>query len=67
MTLAMVFPGQGSQSPGMQGDLAERFEVVRDTWSEANDALVKIENLRTWESRRTGAKRFRMIRRPGIA
>ena len=39
MTLAMVFPGQGSQSPGMQTDLAERFEVVRDTWSEANDVL----------------------------
>ncbi len=39
MTLAMVFPGQGSQSPGMQGDLAERFEIVRDTWTEANDAL----------------------------
>ena len=39
MTLAIVFPGQGSQSPGMQADLAERFEVVRDTWSEANDVL----------------------------
>ena len=39
MTLAMVFPGQGSQSPGMQGDLAERFEIVRDTWNEANDTL----------------------------
>ena len=39
MTLAMVFPGQGSQSPGMQKDLAEQFEVVRDTWAEANDTL----------------------------
>ncbi len=39
MTLAMVFPGQGSQYPGMQADLAERFDVVRDTWSEANDFM----------------------------
>ncbi len=39
MTLAMVFPGQGSQSPGMQADLSERFDVVRDTWSEADDVL----------------------------
>ena len=39
MTLAMVFPGQGSQSPGMQADLAARFDVVRDAWREANDAL----------------------------
>ncbi len=39
MTLAMVFPGQGSQSPGMQADLAERFDVVRDTWNEANDVM----------------------------
>ena len=35
----MVFPGQGSQSPGMQADLAERYSVVRRTYAEASDVL----------------------------
>lgn len=39
MTAAMVFPGQGSQSPGMQAALAERFPVVRATYDEAGDVL----------------------------
>ena len=39
MTLAMVFPGQGSQSPGMQADLAEHFAAVTDTYAEASDVL----------------------------
>lgn len=39
MTFAMVFPGQGSQSLGMQKALAEEFDVVLDTWREAGDAL----------------------------
>ena len=39
MTLAMVFPGQGSQSQGMQADLAEQFAVVQETYAEANDIL----------------------------
>ncbi len=39
MTIAMVFPGQGSQSQGMQADLAENFDVVRDTYAEAAELL----------------------------
>jgi len=36
---AAVFPGQGSQSVGMLGDLAEHYPVVRDTFDEASDIL----------------------------
>jgi [acyl-carrier-protein] S-malonyltransferase len=39
MSLAFVFPGQGSQSLGMLKDLAEAFPVVTDTFKEASDAL----------------------------
>lgn len=39
MSLAMVFPGQGSQSPGMQADLAEQFPEVQETYAEASDIL----------------------------
>jgi [acyl-carrier-protein] S-malonyltransferase len=39
MTIAMVFPGQGSQSTGMQADLAEHFDVVPETYAEAADIL----------------------------
>jgi [acyl-carrier-protein] S-malonyltransferase len=39
MSLALVFPGQGSQSVGMLAELAERYPIVRQTYSEAGDAL----------------------------
>jgi [acyl-carrier-protein] S-malonyltransferase len=39
MAIAMVFPGQGSQSQGMQADLAEHFDVVAETYAEAGDLL----------------------------
>ncbi len=39
MSIAMVFPGQGSQSHGMQADLADHFDVVRDTYAEAGEIL----------------------------
>ena len=35
MSDAFVFPGQGSQSQGMQADLVKEFPVVRSTWEEA--------------------------------
>ncbi|HYN83934.1 MAG TPA: ACP S-malonyltransferase [Pyrinomonadaceae bacterium] len=39
MSLAFIFPGQGSQSPGMGRDLAERFAAARAVFEEADDAL----------------------------
>ncbi len=35
----MVFPGQGSQSVGMQADLAAEFPVVKETYDEASEVL----------------------------
>lgn len=37
--IAFVFPGQGSQYPGMGKELAETFPVARQVFEEANDAL----------------------------
>lgn len=37
--LALVFPGQGSQSVGMLCDLYAEFATVRDTFAEASEAL----------------------------
>jgi [acyl-carrier-protein] S-malonyltransferase len=39
MTLAYIFPGQGSQYPGMGKNLAENFATARRIFEEANDAL----------------------------
>lgn len=39
MKLAAVFPGQGSQSPGMLADLASRYKVVSETFAEASQHL----------------------------
>ena len=36
---AFVFPGQGSQYPGMGKDLAENFDTAKRVFEEANDAL----------------------------
>ena len=35
----MVFPGQGSQSVGMQADLATEYPVVQETYAEASEIL----------------------------
>src|SRR5687768_6935091 len=36
---AIIFPGQGSQSPGMGKELFENFPVARQVFEEADDAL----------------------------
>lgn len=38
-TIAMVFPGQGSQAVGMLADLAEYTPIITNTFAEASDAL----------------------------
>ena len=38
-SLGFVFPGQGSQSVGMLGELAEQHAVIKNTFAEASDAL----------------------------
>jgi [acyl-carrier-protein] S-malonyltransferase len=38
-TLALLFPGQGSQAVGMGKDLAEKYPVARHTFEEADEAL----------------------------
>lgn len=37
--IAVVFPGQGSQTVGMMDELAEHFDVVKATFDEASSAL----------------------------
>ena len=39
MALALVFPGQGSQAPGMGRDLAAAFPAAREVFQEVDEAL----------------------------
>jgi [acyl-carrier-protein] S-malonyltransferase len=38
-SIALLFPGQGSQAVGMGKDLAEKYPIARQTFEEANEAL----------------------------
>ena len=37
--IALIFPGQGSQSVGMGKELAEKYPIARETFQEADDIL----------------------------
>lgn len=50
MTLAFVFPGQGSQAVGMLAELAAQYPVVKDTFEEASNVL----KLDLWQIVRDG-------------
>jgi [acyl-carrier-protein] S-malonyltransferase len=39
MRLVLLFPGQGSQAPGMARDLADAFPAARDVLAQVDDAL----------------------------
>ena len=39
MSIAFLFPGQGSQSVGMGRDLVEKFPAAKAVFEEADDAL----------------------------
>ncbi len=49
MTLAFVFPGQGSQFVGMGQDLAENFAVAKDVFEAVNEALSQDLSKIMWE------------------
>jgi [acyl-carrier-protein] S-malonyltransferase len=38
-SIALLFPGQGSQAVGMGKDLADKYPIARQTFQEADDAL----------------------------
>lgn len=38
-SIALLFPGQGSQAVGMGKDLAEKYPIARQTFEEADEAL----------------------------
>lgn len=63
--IALVFPGQGSQFVGMGRDLAERHELARRTFEEADEALGFALSRVCWEGPDTELVRTR-IAQPAI-
>lgn len=49
MQLALTFPGQGSQVPGMGRELAQAFAPAREVFEEVNDALGQNLSRLMWE------------------
>ncbi len=49
MSLAFLFPGQGSQAVGMGADLAEAFASAREVFQEVDDALGQNLSRLMWE------------------
>src|SRR6185295_13503160 len=39
MKIAYIFPGQGSQHPGMGSNLADNFPAAKEVFEEADEAL----------------------------
>jgi [acyl-carrier-protein] S-malonyltransferase len=52
VTVAVVFPGQGSQSVGMLADLAAEHSIVQSTFAQASESL----GLDLWSLAQTGTK-----------
>jgi [acyl-carrier-protein] S-malonyltransferase len=55
--VACLFPGQGSQSPGMGRDIADAFPVAKRTYEEADDALGKLLSRLIFEGSEDDLKR----------
>ncbi len=49
MTIAFIFPGQGSQTVGMGRDLAQKFPVARAVFDEVDDALGESLSSLIWD------------------
>ena len=55
--LAFIFPGQGSQKIGMLAELAKKYSVITETYSEASDVL----SYDLWDLSQNGTKEEIML------
>ena len=69
MTLALLFPGQGSQAVGMGAPLADAFASARDVFAEVDEALgQKLSVLmRETKKRLPTESKVTLLSEPGIA